>query len=116
MDDHVVEPEACSPDDYETGPEPKECPRCHVPWFGVCKACGIDMRKSVLESTTYRAAVACHGAAAPGSHRGCVCHDHHVTMDERARIVAIIERFESPMVLINRRDLLAAIDGGPTDA
>lgn len=38
-----------------------------------------------------RAVVACHGAAAPGSHRGCVCHDHHVTMDERARIVAIIE-------------------------
>lgn len=35
---------------------------------------------------------------------------------ERARIVAIIERFESPMVLINRRDLLAKIDGGPTDA
>ena len=34
---------------------------------------------------------------------------------ERARIVAIIERFESPMVLINRRDLLAKIDGGPTD-
>ncbi len=58
------EQEACSPDDYETGPEDAE-----------------QM-----------------GAEA-----------------ERARIVAIIERFESPMVLINRRDLLAKIDGGPTD-
>jgi hypothetical protein len=64
--------EACSPDDYETGPEPKGCPRCHVPWFGVCKACGIDMRKPVTcDEAMIAAGVRPEGIRYPGDTREC---------------------------------------------
>lgn len=103
--------EACSPDDYETGPEPKECPRCHVPWFGVCRACGIDMRKPgqshpvreevadiPVESRGYSRTgmdqpnpvePGCDGHCAPDE---CVCPGlaKLAVLAERARIVAII--------------------------
>jgi hypothetical protein len=99
--------EVCSPDDYETGPEPKECPRCHVPWFGVCKACGIDMRKpepvtcdeamiaagfdrkvsaTPADSTTNPVEPGCDGHCAPDE---CVCPGlaKLAVLAERARIV-----------------------------
>lgn len=157
--------EACSPDDYETGPEPtcaaayqhgraderdgysgehspsaveagndgerathatgsdavglspsSRC-ACGATITGTrCDASGMTaavcQKVPLLDSTTNPVEPGCDGHCAPDE---CVCPGlaKLAVLAERARIVAIIEDTWGEILL---RDLLAAIEGGPTDA